>query len=123
MQAQRTAKPLMGSPGPMEEQGVCEMNEAITREVNDRLRVARLSAGLTQKEVAKECAVSRQAVSAWERGSSAPTSTELRKLGLLYAVSIDYVLYGIRMMPISDKKMLSEVFRNHGNVEPSESMY
>ena len=63
------------------------------------MRAARKQSGLSQTEVATDFLITRQAVSAWERAASMPTVTQLYEIGLLYGVSIDYLLYGVRVVP------------------------
>lgn len=81
------------------------------REFGARLKAARLLAGLSQAEVATACKVSRQAISAWERGAASPGLLDLRELGILLGVSLDYLVYGIRTVPASRYRILGEVFR------------
>jgi transcriptional regulator with XRE-family HTH domain len=87
------------------------------REFGARLKAARLSASLSQSEVAVACQVSRQAVSAWERGAASPNVLDLRELGMLLGVSLDYLVYGIRTVPLSHYLVLRDVFREPA-VEP-----
>lgn len=46
--------------------------------IGDRLRKARMAAGLDQAHMAAAVAVSRPTVSKWERGGSEPTGTQLK---------------------------------------------
>lgn len=48
--------------------------------------------GLTQMKVAEMLNVSRQAISRWEVGSAVPSTDNLKVLGDLYGVPIDYLL-------------------------------
>ena len=80
------------------------MNKQLARDIADRLRSARIAARLTQEEVALDFLLSRQAVSSWERGQSLPSATQLYEIGILYGVSLDYLLYGIRSMPMTQSK-------------------
>lgn len=48
--------------------------------------------GLTQMELAEKLNVSRQAISRWEVGAAVPSMENLKTLGKLYAVSVDYLL-------------------------------
>jgi transcriptional regulator with XRE-family HTH domain len=52
--------------------------------------------------------VTRQAVSAWERGANAPNIVELMSLIALYGVSADQVLYGVDSSQV--RGMLSTIF-------------
>lgn len=69
--------------------------------IGERLRAARQQARRTQKEVASECKVSRQAVSGWERGESVPPTAELMALAMLFGTSTDYLLFGVKAVPVS----------------------
>lgn len=48
--------------------------------------------GLTQMKVAEMLNVSRQAISRWEVGSAVPSTDNLKVLGELYGVPVDYLL-------------------------------
>jgi transcriptional regulator with XRE-family HTH domain len=48
--------------------------------------------GLTQMKVAEMMNVSRQAISRWEVGSAVPSTDNLKVLGELYGVPVDYLL-------------------------------
>ncbi len=48
--------------------------------------------GLTQMELAEKLNVSRQAISRWEVGAAVPSMENLKTLGKLYAVSVNYLL-------------------------------
>jgi transcriptional regulator with XRE-family HTH domain len=45
-----------------------------------KIRRLRKAAGLTQEDLAQAIEVSRQAVSAWERGSKRPSQRRLKRL-------------------------------------------
>lgn len=64
------------------------------REIGERLRTARLSAELTQQDVANDFVRTRQAISSWEAGRTLPSVLELRELAILYGVSTDRLLIG-----------------------------
>ncbi len=50
----------------------------------ERLKEARRKSGLTQEHVAEMLHVSRQTISRWERGTSQPTSRQIRELAEIY---------------------------------------
>lgn len=50
--------------------------------------------GLTQMELAEKLNVSRQAISRWEVGVAVPSTDNLKFLGDLYEVPVDYLLNG-----------------------------
>lgn len=63
-------------------------------ELKEKLVALRKEKGLTQLVVAEKLNVSRQAISRWESGTALPSTDNLRCLGALYEVPIDYlVLY------------------------------
>ena len=58
----------------------------------NRLKEARLNAGLSQKEVSKIIKISAPTISQWEAGIIHPLQSNLIKLADLYGVSTDYLL-------------------------------
>lgn len=48
--------------------------------------------GLTQMELAEKLNVSRQAISRWEVGAAVPSTDNLKVLGDLYEIPVDYLL-------------------------------
>lgn len=48
--------------------------------------------GLTQMNLAERLNVSRQAISRWEVGAAVPSTDNLKVLGELYGVQVDYLL-------------------------------
>ena len=57
-----------------------------------KLAFLRKQKGLTQMELAEKLNVSRQAISRWEVGAAVPSTDNLKVLGDLYGVSVDYLL-------------------------------
>lgn len=57
-----------------------------------KLKYLRKQMGLSQLELAETLQVSRQAVSGWEAGTSKPSTENLKSLGSLYDVSLEYLL-------------------------------
>ena len=55
------------------------------------LAAARVNAGLTQEDVAKEMKVSKNTIVNWEKGLSEPTVTQGRELSKLYNMSLDNI--------------------------------
>jgi transcriptional regulator with XRE-family HTH domain len=90
------------------------MNEATRREIGRRLSDARHAAGMSQQEVAEGMRVRRQAVSAWERGKSMPTLAEWYDLGPLYGVSLDFLVYGLRTVPLESSPTVSAILGHDG---------
>lgn len=61
--------------------------------INERLRSARKSKGLTQQDLARLARVAQSTISDFERGRSSG-STELPALSKALGVSLDYLIYG-----------------------------
>lgn len=61
-------------------------------ELKEKLVSLRKENGLTQLAVAEKMNISRQAISRWESGMALPSTDNLKCLGALYGVSIDYLL-------------------------------
>ena len=60
--------------------------------LEEKIALLRKEKGLTQFQVAEKINVSRQAISKWESGSAAPSIDNLKYLGELYGVPVDYLL-------------------------------
>ena len=60
--------------------------------MKEELIALRKQKGLSQQELAEAVGVSRQAVSRWETGQSAPSTEKLVALCTLYGVSLDALL-------------------------------
>lgn len=58
----------------------------------EKLTYLRKQKGLTQQSLAETLNVSRQAISRWEVGTAVPSTDNLKVLGNLYAVPVDYLL-------------------------------
>jgi transcriptional regulator with XRE-family HTH domain len=86
------------------------MNKAVWGQVGVRLREARSAAKLSQQQVATDFLITRQAVSAWERGESLPTLQQMYEIGQLYGVSLDYLVYGVKTIPISRAGVMRAIF-------------
>lgn len=59
--------------------------------LREKLIVLRDKAGITQMELAHQLGVSRQAVTRWESGDTAPSMDKLKALAKLYGVSLDWL--------------------------------
>lgn len=55
------------------------------------MAAARVNAGLTQKQLAKECKVSESTVISWETGKTHPHIKRLPLLEKAYGMPLDYV--------------------------------
>jgi DNA-binding XRE family transcriptional regulator len=60
-------------------------------ELYERIKTCRQRCGLTQEQVAEAMNVSRQAVTKWENGSSAPSTQNLFKLAQLFGTTVDFL--------------------------------
>lgn len=58
----------------------------------DKLVMCRKKSHMSQEQVADKLGVSRQAVSRWEAEGTMPDAYNLKKLGELFGVSVDYLL-------------------------------
>lgn len=98
------------------------MNLEIRRSIGDRLRESRESANMKQDAAAYELGVRRQAVSSWERGKSMPTAEVWMRIAPLYGVSLDYLVFGIRTIPVSRYAVMAKLFQGPG-VEPTGAAF
>ncbi len=57
-----------------------------------KLLALRTAAGMTQSELGDKLSYSDKTVSKWERGEAIPDAAVLKKIGLLFSVSVDYLL-------------------------------
>ena len=60
--------------------------------LEEKLVSLRKQKGLTQMDLAEQLNVSRQAISRWEVGAAVPSTDNLKVLGELYGVPVDYLL-------------------------------
>ena len=58
------------------------------------LRAARLSCGMTQKQVASRLGVVESCYANWEQGRTEPSIQMLRELGKIFDVTIDDMING-----------------------------
>lgn len=65
---------------------------AIAKSLGEILKRHRLDCKMTQEFVAETLGVSRQAVSKWESGASAPSTTNLMALANLFDVEAEELL-------------------------------
>lgn len=68
------------------------METEIKTSLPTKLVSLRKQKGLTQMELAEKLNVSRQAISRWEVGAAVPSTDNLRVLGDLHEVPVDYLL-------------------------------
>ena len=60
--------------------------------LGEKLKTARLNAGLSQEQLAQKLCVSRQAVTKWENDRGLPDTLNLKSISEMLDVSIDYLL-------------------------------
>lgn len=78
-------------------------NDPVRQEVGARLKGARENKGLSQPDVAAAMNVTKQTVSAWEKGGGAPDVYALRLLVELYGTTADAILFGKTISPEARK--------------------
>lgn len=62
--------------------------------LGERIKVQRKNCGLSQEKLAELAGVSRQAVTKWEAGNSAPSTENLLKLAEILGITVDVLLGG-----------------------------
>ena len=67
--------------------------------LDEKLVTLRKAHGLSQLKLAEMMHVSRQAISRWEVGTSVPSIDNLKYLGKLYDVPLEYLLYDDTLSP------------------------
>ncbi len=72
--------------------------------IDERLQELRKSRGLSQEQLAEAAGVSRQAVSKWELGESAPELEKVLALSEFFGVTTDYLLKGSSPAPTPQKR-------------------
>ena len=70
--------------------------EILRRSLGEALKDHRQRCGMTQEFVAESLSVSRQAVSKWETGAAAPSTSNLLALAKLYGVDPGDLLRGVQ---------------------------
>ena len=84
--------------------------------LGEKLQTLRRSRGLSQEQLAEILEVSRQAVSKWENGDSAPDLDRLRAICTYFGVTTDYLIWDEPEDARSretQKKPLRETVREH----------
>lgn len=57
---------------------------------------------MSQENAADAVKLTRQAVAQWESGEAAISAVQLGRLAALYGTSTDYLIFGMRTVPVSD---------------------
>lgn len=77
--------------------------------LEEKLVSLRKAKGLSQLKLAEMMNVSRQAVSRWEVGAAVPSTENLKYLGRLYDVPLEFLLHDDAPNPIQKKEDNKEV--------------
>ena len=64
------------------------------KKIHERLRAARIEAGLKQGEVAEILNVSPVSVNRWENGKRIPTAEIINQLAKIYKTNSDFIIAG-----------------------------
>ena len=80
--------------------------------IGDRIRKARIGAGLTQLEVANKLGINRVSVTQWETGVTRPVGDKLEKMARLLNVSADWLIMDEGLPPGSGLKESPPVYLN-----------
>ena len=75
--------------------------------INKRLKDARQSCGLSQREVAEALGMARSTVLRWERGDNLPNNADLATLAKVYQISTEWLREGVGEAPIKDQRRRS----------------
>lgn len=84
-------------------------------EISDKLKTARVNAGVTQEQIAETIGVSRQTISNWENGRTLPDVMSLIKISDMYQISLDDLLKG-------DGKMVEKIKKDTDTVKSNRTM-
>lgn len=61
------------------------------------LAAARVNAGMTQDDVAKQMHVAKQTIVSWEKGESEPKISQARVLSSMYQMPLEYIFFTDRI--------------------------
>lgn len=76
------------------------MEQGRRKLLGERLRQARRNVGASQVQISDDLGVTRQSISAWEKGQSAPSATQLAQLSVAYCVCAHTLLFGEPFKPV-----------------------
>ena len=102
------------------------------KRVGERIHQCRISAGLSQEDIAETLHLSRQAISLWETGVSAPSIDNVISLTRIFNVSFERLLCIDESMPIdpedifrgsSREFVIHELMEGKLNVKLSDVFY
>lgn len=63
----------------------------MSKNLQINLAAARVNAGMTQEDVAREMHISKQTIVNWEKGKVLPRFAQLEMLCKIYGISSDYI--------------------------------
>ena len=89
--------------------------------IAERLKEARVKAGLSQEQVSDRLHVSRQLVSKWESGASEPKASELVQCAVIYGTTLDWLCDRTPSAPEADTPTQPED-RQPENLQPQEAV-
>ena len=64
-------------------------------DIGQRIADLRKKRGMTQEQLAEALGATRQAVSKWESGKSAPDMETIIRMGVCFGVTMDYLILGV----------------------------
>jgi DNA-binding XRE family transcriptional regulator len=68
-----------------------QFKKGVNRMTKISLEAARVNAGFTQREFAKELGVAHTTVVNWEKGNTEPNMSQLRKISELSGIPMDFI--------------------------------
>lgn len=69
--------------------------------MGERIKSGRLAKGMSQSALGRAVGVTRNAISMWERGESAPSSDRLREVAIVLDLELDWLGTGRRHSPVT----------------------
>lgn len=92
----------------------------MTNGLGNRIKAARMKAGLSQKDVADYFEIKSQSVSQWESGKTDMNVSTLRKLAEFLKVSVDYLLDVHYPEPSLEMDMLKDPETKYNSSSPTQ---
>lgn len=83
--------------------------EEVRRAIGERLKEARRAGKRTQDDAAALLGVTRQTISSWELGHTMPASDQWYVIGQAFGVSLDWLVYGIKTVPVSRHSIIDRI--------------
>lgn len=76
--------------------------------LEEKLFCLRKARGLSQLKLAEKIGISRQAISRWETGEAVPSTENLKHLGEIYNVPLDYLLDDSKESSLREDSLIEE---------------